>query len=319
MKNKLSNEVLIDLYNKNYTLKEIALLYDLNPSTIHRRVNNLLENGALERRPRLRKNRATIYGNDDRINISIKLESGVRVITDEDIMTIAGFGFSPSRISIITGISIDMIRDIIKKYKDLKIRQNPIDKFYVIELYNNKFNMKQIAEITGYDRDVISAIIHQADRHGFINRAVTYVATAKEKVIMDMYRDYVSIEKIARTVSLSKEDTKEIIYRLISTKILQERNNASKILNKKRINLGIEDDNILRMYNLCISEDIISRYYKTNKNTILKVLSRIGKEKIKIYDKISDLLKERKTISQISILLDVPTSVLYEHLREVIR
>lgn len=320
MDKKLTDNMLIELYYKNYTLKEIALLYGYVTSSIHRRVKKLIETGKLTERPRLRKNKSSIYGSDDRVIVNIKDNNSSRTISDHDIVNLVGCGFKYSKISLITGLPIDMIIDIAKKYKEYKDNSNDnINKWYIIELYNNKFNKFQIRYITGYTEQVISSVIDQAIRCGFINRNINYIPNVKEKKIMEMYKNYTSINTIATTNKLSKESVNEIIEKLIDSRLLEERNNATRIINRKRINLGLEDENIIRMYNLCISEDCIAKYYKVRKNIIIDALLKIDKSKINIYDKITDMIKNRKNLRQISILLDIPLEVLYEHLRETVR
>lgn len=319
MEKRLTNEVLIELYKKNYTLKEIATLYGYNMASVSKRIRSLIDNGIIEERPKLRKNRITKYGKEDKIIINIKDDKSIRVITDEDIMTLIGYGFKKSRISLITGLPIDMIIDIVKKYKDQNIEEPKVNKWDIIELYNNNFNRSQIREITGYNEECIMATVNQAIRNGFINRDIGYIPTSQDKAIMNMYKKYTSIVNIAISMDLSKQEVEQIIDNLINKGLLEERNNIARILNKKRIIDGVEDELILRMYNLSISEDCIAKYYKVDKNVIINAIYRIEKNKIKIYDKISTLLKQRKSVRQISYKLNIPLEVLYNHLREVIR
>lgn len=321
MKN-LSNEMLKELYVKNYTLKEIALLYNLNPSTIHRRINKLISIGELEQRARLRRNRATIYGKDDKVTINIREDGKIkRVITDDDIMTLIGFGFRESRISSITGLPIEMIKEIYSKYsKTVYENTSNINKWLVIELYSHRLNRLQIQAITGYTDIQISAILNQAIRAGFIDMTTQYVPTKQEKAIMDMYRNNVSINTIAYTNKINLESTKEIINRLIDIGLLETRNTTTRIINRKRINDGIEDFNILRLYNLNVSENNIADYYKVDKNSIIKAIRRLDRNCIKIYDKICELAIEYKQApKQIATKLNIPVEIVYNHLKETVR
>lgn len=319
MEKRLSDEMLINLYKKNYTLKEIAVLYGYNIASVSKRIRGLINKGIIEERPRLRVNRITKYGKEDKVIINLKDEKTTRVITDEDIVTLLGYGFKHSRISLITGLPIDMIVEIYNKYKKQEIIQPEINKWNIIELYNNNFNKFQINKITGYTNEVIMYTINQASRNGFINNYSNIILTPQEKTITRLYRDYTPIETIAFTVNLSKKETKDIIDGLINKGLLEQRNNTIRVINKKRIKDGVEDDIILRLYNLCISEECIARYYKVDKNTIIRALYRIGKDKIKINDRIMNLIEKNKSVRQISSILNIPLEVLYDHLREVIR
>lgn len=321
MREKLTDEILINLYNKNYTMKEIALLYDFNPCTIYRKIKRLIDIGELKQRPRIRKNRATVYGSDDKISINIRdNDNNKRIITDEDIMTLIGFGFKETRISLITGIPVEMIKDIVSKYSKYDNNNSNVNKCLIIELYNNRLNRLQIQSITGYSDKQISSVLNQAIRSGFVENNVKYITTAQEKTIMEMYRNYCSINHIAKANRMSTDKAKDIINNLLDLGLLEQRNSALRIINRKRLNDGIEDYNLLKLYNLCISEDIIADYYKVSKNTILKAVCKLNRKDIKLNDRIYELaVKEKISPRQISLKLGVPLDIIYKHLREVVR
>ena len=314
MKDKLTDEILMDLYKKNYTLKEIAELYDHTLISIIRKVRKLIDSGQLEERPRLTRSRNTIYCSENNINN--------RVITDEDIMTLIGYGFSESRISRITSLSVELIKDIVDKYRDCKDIESDskINRYRIIELYNNRLTQYQIYVITGYTSKVINNTLHQALRAGFIEPRAKYLLNKKEKTIINLYKEYLSIDTISKRVNLTTDEIKDTIKKLIDMDILEERDNILKILNTKRISIGIEDYTILKMYNTCISEEIIASYYKVPTNIIIKAISKINKDKIVFYDKIYELaVQEKKSPKYIANKLSLPVDIIYKHLKDIIK
>ena len=321
MNNKLTDEILMDLYKKNYTLKEIAELYDHTLISIIRKVRKLIDSGQLEERPRLTRSRNTIYCSDNKIPTS---ENNInnRVITDEDIMTLIGYGFSESRISRITSLSVELIKDIVDKYRDCKDIESDskINRYRIIELYNNRLTQYQIYAITGYTSKVINNTLHQALRAGFIEPRAKYILNKKEKTIINLYKEYLSIDTISKRVNLTTDEIKDTIKKLIDMDILEERDNILKILNTKRISIGIEDYTILKMYNTCISEEIIASYYKVPTNIIIKAISKINKDKIVFYDKIYELaVQEKKSPKYIANKLSLPVDIIYKHLKDIIK
>ena len=322
MKKEITDEMLIDLYNRNFTFREMSDITGYSITTMIKRTRKLIDEGSMQERPRLTRNRTTIYC-EKVITLDETNTINKRIITNEDIINLITYGFTESRISSITGLNKEVIKNIVDEYKELTKKttfERKIDKFKIIDLYNNRFTQNQIYIITGYNSSIINATIHQAIRAGFSEPIPKYSLTKKDKSIIKLYNEFNTIDYISSVVDLDKEEVKNIINNLISINILEQRDTISKIINTTRIDTRIEDDTILRMYNNYISEKAIASYYKVPVNVITKAISRINKRKIIFNDEISRLvLEEKKSIKYTADKLNLPIDIIYRHLKEIVK
>lgn len=303
----LTDRKLRELYYDNYTYKQISGLYDCSIAHVCRKVNRLIKDGYMNKRPNVKK---LVFENLKDIK-DIDNQNRKRT-TYNDIVSLYKKGVSVRDIAKLLGYSTDTIHKSIQKYKqsnslDIQSKKS-LDRNYIIELYNGELKYTQISQLLNISLHSIFRIVNESILNNTIIDRKDNMLTKKDIRIIEMYRNGMSIEYIARSFGNSIKTIEKRVLQFTNKGLLIEEHMMKNnfIVNRKLIYNayinGISCSTIA--WYLKISENVVKKYIDENslvaKNNIIDTM---------IYD------YRPKDISKI---LNIPVQLIYLHLREVL-
>lgn len=307
-KRNLTDRKLKELYYDNYTYKQIAKMYECSIAHVSRKVNKLIEEGYIDKRSNVSK---LLFENLDNNNKSIDNINRRRVTYDE-IMSLYKMNVSVSDIAKLLECSKDTVHKAIQKYRKINnIEQEtkaPVDKEYILELYNKDLNYKQIAKITNVCLQSVFRTVNEAITKDAIPDRKLHMLTKTDKRTIRMYRSGISTREISRELRLTN--------RLIEGKIDYFINKEFILENYMMKNIFINNKAIItKCYKNGISCENIAWYLKISENTVREYIE--SKNLSSDRNIIKDMIKEYKP-KEIAKKLNVPLDTVYLHLKDVI-
>ena len=303
----LTDRILKELYYQNYTYKQIAEMYECSIGHVSRKVNKLIKEEYITKRINVTK---LLVNASDNINNICNVS---RRATYEEIMVLYEMKVPVKEISKLLDISTDTIYKAIRKYKMLNNiplqKSQPVDKAYILELYNKEFTYKQISRLSNVCLQTVFRIVNEAIFKGIVSDRKYNKLNMTDKKLIRMYRNNMSIEDIARELRDTKKILEDKIIYFTNKKIILEENTMKNIfvINKGIINRsymnGISCENIA--WSLRISENMVKEYIESNKIIQNKT------------DIIQSMIQYNNP-KEISNILSIPIDMVYLHLKDVI-
>lgn len=303
----LTDRRLKELYYQNYTYKQIAEMYECSIGHVSRKVNKLIKEEYITKRINVTK---LLVNASDNINNNCNVS---RRATYEEIMVLYEMKVPVKEISKLLDISTDTIYKAIRKYKMLNNiplqKSQPVDKAYILELYNKEFTYKQISRLSNVCLQTVFRIVNEAIFKGIVSDRKYNKLNMVDKKLIRMYRNNMSIEDIARELRDAKKILEDKIIYFTNKKIILEENTMKNIfvINKGIINRsymnGISCENIA--WSLKIPENMVKEYIESNKIIQNKT------------DIIQSMIQYNKP-KEISNILSIPIDMVYLHLKDVI-
>lgn len=303
----LTDRRLKELYYENYTYKQIAEMYECSIGHVSRKVNKLIKEEYITKRINVTK---LLVNASDNINNNCNVS---RRATYEEIMVLYEMKVPVKEISKLLDISTDTIYKAIRKYKMLNNiplqKSQPVDKAYILELYNKEFTYKQISRLSNVCLQTVFRIVNEAIFKGIVSDRKYNKLNMTDKKLIIMYRNNMSIEDIARELRDAKKILEDKIIYFTNKKIILEENTMKNIfvINKGIINRsymnGISCENIA--WSLKIPENMVKEYIESNKIIQNKT------------DIIQSMIQYNNP-KEISNILSIPIDMVYLHLKDVI-
>lgn len=303
----LTDRKLKELYDQEYTYKQIAEMYESSVSCVSKRVNKLIKEGYIEKRASVRR----VVFDNLYLKKNTNSENKPRT-TCEEITKLYIMGISVEDICTKLDCCESTVYKAMKHYRKVNNMKEyikpPLDKEYILELYSNDLTYEQIFKISGINITSIFRTVDNAISKNIIKDRKLNSLKLREKKMIIMYRNGLSIKAIARILKIAKADVYRKINYFKNIGILLEEKEMNSILSNNK-------SMILKLYNYAINIQSIAWCLKISEDD---VRNYINTQKISKQNLIIEKMVKKYRPLEISKKLDIPVEFIYLHLKEII-
>ena len=250
---KKQNEIIMNLYYRGLTIKEIAQEMNFSKSTVEHRISNMKKNG--------------IMSPISKVSIEIQMRN-------ERILEMFNQGYSTNYIGKEVGLSEKTIREKISNFRKQGIlpeeRQMDDEAEKIAELIAKGYSRKDIEEEMGLSSGQISHRLSLLKRKG--KNFTYYKNRIKEQKIIEMYNSGYSYEQIGESLGVTALTIKVKVGKLKKRGLLQERSEQKKEMSE-------QNKKIIELYNKSYSREKIAEITGLTQGAIgyrIEVLKREG-------------------------------------------
>lgn len=315
----LTDRKLKELYYNNISYREISEKYNCSIPCVAKRVNKLIEDEYIIKRPNINKLVLTDQDLEYYESMDLNKDLNGKKISKNEIISLYLNGLERKEISTFLGCSYRTVVSIIHEYNTKGVGyslgySNDIIE-YILELYSNYVAITLISKICNISCVTINKIIENAIRCKKIEKRKIRQSRINNNTlqIIDMYRSHYSISVIADKLNKSYKEVDLLIENMIKNGRVKKRDPKNKY--KNLLTMRLDKNRVLTMYQNNVSIENIADYYQVSTKQIKTLIESLGDIEMEntLYKMI---FINKKKPKEIELELGIPPYVIYKYLNQ---